>query len=106
MTATCVSAAGCATSVPMVFATAVLANAPRKLSTAAMMIANLAGSTRVEMLVATAFAVSWNPLVKSKASAMITVAMRKMRLLPTADEAALIAASGGKNAILGILEQH
>src|SRR5689334_6858635 len=105
MTATGVRAAGWATSVPMVLATEVLMKAPRKLSTAAMRMATAGGSTRVETLVATALAVSWKPLVKSKAAATRIVSTRKARLPPVA-EAAPVAARGGAHMTLGILQQH
>src|SRR3954454_24509727 len=54
---------------PTVFATAVVTNAPARLATAATRTASRGESARVETEVATAFAVSWNPFVKSKASA-------------------------------------
>ena len=55
--------------VPMVAATAVEANAPAKFMSAAISTAIRGESARVETEVATAFAVSWKPFVKSKASA-------------------------------------
>src|SRR5437764_742897 len=60
---------------PTVFATSVPAIAPAKFSTAAITIATVGGSTRVEITVATALAVSWKPLMKSKmtASEMSTI---------------------------------
>src|SRR5579859_3084757 len=82
MTATGVSAVRAATSVPMVFATWVLTNAPTKFKMAAIKMAVHAGSTRVAMLVATALAVSWNPFVKSKDTATTIVAIRKARGKP------------------------
>ena len=54
---------------PIVFATAVVAKAPARFNTAAMITAILGDSARVETEVATAFAVSWKPFVKSKPSA-------------------------------------
>ena len=54
---------------PTVFATAVVANAPARFATAAIATASRGESARVETVVATAFAVSWNPFVKSNASA-------------------------------------
>src|SRR5690348_5662634 len=104
ITAIGVSASRCATSVPTVLATCVLMNAPRKFSPAAMTMAKRAGSTRVEMLVATAFAVSWKPLVKSNISAIRIVAMRNARLVPL--KLAAAAASVGAKGELGILQQH
>ena len=54
---------------PTVFATAVVVKAPARLATDAMRTASRGESARVEMDVATAFAVSWKPFVKSKPSA-------------------------------------
>src|SRR3954470_13633856 len=51
-------------------------NAPTKLSVAASPTATFGGMARVEIDVATAFAVSWKPLVKSKASAVPTTIQR------------------------------
>ena len=45
-------------------------NAPTKFRIAAMPTASRGGSARVEIDVATTFAVSWKPLVKSNASAV------------------------------------
>src|SRR5690348_9482767 len=104
ITAIGVSASRWATSVPTVLATCVLMNAPRKFSPAAMMMAKRAGSTRVEMLVATAFAVSWKPLVKSNISAIRMVAIRNTRLLPPGPAAT--AASVGAKCGSSILQQH
>ena len=59
---------------PTVCATSVDVNAPRKFITAAIATAVRALRARVETEVATAFAVSWNPFVKSKASAIATIA--------------------------------
>ena len=47
----------------MYFATFCEKNAPAKFSTAHIKIANVGGRTRVEITVATALAVSWNPFV-------------------------------------------
>ena len=47
-------------------------NAPTKLSTAAPATAVRGGTARVEIPVATTFAVSWKPFVKSNASAVTT----------------------------------
>ena len=47
-------------------------NAPAKLSTEASAIAVRGDSARVEIDAATTLAVSWNPLVKSNASAVAT----------------------------------
>src|SRR3989304_7289217 len=53
----------------MVLAPAVPDSAPRKLSPAAMRVACQGASTRVAVTVAVAFAVSGNPLMKSKTTA-------------------------------------
>jgi hypothetical protein len=58
--------------VAIVAATATEANAPAKLSTAALATAMRGLSARVETLVAIEFAVSWKPFVKSKNSATAT----------------------------------
>ena len=62
---------------PTVFATAVVTNAPARFATAATATASRGDSARVEIDVATAFAVSWNPFVKSKPSATITTTTRR-----------------------------
>ena len=54
---------------PTVAATAVVTNAPKRFATEAISTAIRGESARVEMLVATALAVSWKPFVKSKRSA-------------------------------------
>ena len=51
-------------------------NAPTKFRTAAIATAARGESARVEIEVATTFAVSWKPLVKSKASAVPTTMTR------------------------------
>ena len=56
----------------IVAATARERKAPTKFSSAASATATRGGSARVETEVATTFAVSWNPLVKSKARAVAT----------------------------------
>src|SRR5512134_4066906 len=62
---------------PMVVATWVEISAPTKLRPAAIMIALRTESARVEMQVAMAFAVSWNPLMKSNnRAATITIPRR------------------------------
>ena len=58
---------------PTVFATAVVANAPPRLASAAIRTASRGESARVETVVATALAVSWKPFVKSNRSAIATV---------------------------------
>ena len=57
---------------PTVLATAVVTNAPTRFATAATGTACRGESARVETEVATAFAVSWKPFVKSKPSATTT----------------------------------
>src|SRR3954466_14517451 len=64
-----------------VAATASEMNAPTKLRIAANVTATRGGSARVEIAVATTFAVSWKPLVKSNASAVPTTRTRMMSLL-------------------------
>ena len=61
-------------------ATAVDTKAPAKLAIAATPTATRGGSARVETVVATAFAVSWKPLVKSKMRAMAMTATRRASL--------------------------
>src|SRR5919204_6760109 len=63
---------------PTVFATAVVTKAPARLATAATKTAIRGESARVETEVATAFAVSWKPFVKSKPSATTTTTQTKM----------------------------
>src|SRR5829696_7111894 len=60
----------------IVAATSSEMNAPTKLRTAAMPTASRGDSARVEIDVATALAVSWNPFVKSNASAVPTTIQR------------------------------
>ena len=55
--------------VATVFATAVVTNAPAKFAMEAIRTAILGVRARVDTEVATAFAVSWKPFVKSKPSA-------------------------------------
>ncbi len=61
-----------------VSATSMLRNAPTRLSTAESVTATLGFNAPVAMDVAIAFAVSWKPLVKSKASAVMTTSTRRM----------------------------
>ena len=63
---------------PIVFATAVVTNAPPRLAIAAISTASRGDSARVDTDVATAFAVSWKPLVKSNASATTIVTTRSV----------------------------
>src|SRR4051812_30197924 len=72
-----------ASTIPLatVAATASEMNAPTKLRIAANVTATRGGSARVEIAVATTFAVSWNPFVKSNASAVPTTRTRMMSLL-------------------------
>src|SRR5215217_1788447 len=60
----------------IVAATASERNAPTKFSVAARPTATRGGIARVEIEVATAFAVSWKPFVKSNASAVPTTIQR------------------------------
>src|SRR5207244_1759918 len=62
---------------PTVFATAVVTNAPARFAPAAIATARRGESARVETEVATAFAVSWKPLVKSNPSATTTTTTRR-----------------------------
>src|SRR5215208_5500924 len=55
-------------------------NAPTKLRIAAIVTATRGAIARVEIDVATAFAVSWKPLVKSNASAVATTIQRMTSL--------------------------
>src|SRR3954447_5615765 len=64
----------------IVAATASERNAPTKLSTEDRPTATRGDIARVEIEVATAFAVSWNPLVKSNASAVATTIQRTTSL--------------------------
>ena len=71
-----VMSAGSTTSLATVAATSSEMNAPAKLRTAANPTASRGGIARVEIEVATTLAVSWKPLVKSKASAVATTRPR------------------------------
>ncbi len=64
------------TSLATVAATSSEMKAPAKLRTAAIPTAVRGGSAWVEIVVATTLAVSWKPLVKSKASAVTTTIAR------------------------------
>src|SRR4051794_25399383 len=75
-------ASGLTIPLAIVAATSSEMNAPAKLRSDAMVTAVRGGSARVEIDVATAFAVSWKPFVKSKASAVATT-MTRMMSLPT-----------------------
>ncbi len=63
---------------PIVAATCSEMNAPAKLRRAERATAKRGDMARVETLVAIAFAVSWKPFVKSKASAVTTTITRTM----------------------------
>ena len=67
----------------IVAATASERKAPTKFSTAASVTATFGGIARVEIEVATALAVSWKPLVKSKARAVPTTIQRTTSPMPT-----------------------
>src|ERR671936_828966 len=71
------------------FATAVVTNAPARFATAAINTAIRGVSARVPTEVATAFAVSWKPFVKSKPSAIATTTTSStsfMTRLPVLDQ--------------------
>src|SRR5436305_13535300 len=70
---------------PIVLATPTPTNAPTKLHTAARSTAVRPGRTLVETTVATALAVSWNPLMKSNAKASTTTNTRMAKALPILD---------------------
>src|SRR5512132_2752579 len=74
---------------PTVLATAVVTNAPARFATAAMNTATRGVNARVETDVATAFAVSWNPFVKSKPSATTIVMISSAVATPSAPLAVL-----------------
>src|SRR5215218_9602986 len=80
--------------------------APTKFRTAAMLTATRGGIARVEIDVATAFAVSWNPLVKSKASAVATTTMRTTSsiVLPVLDHHAFEDVGRALRGVDGLLE--
>src|SRR3954447_4190309 len=80
-----VTRSACTMPVAMVAATASDRNAPTKLSVAAMPTATRGLIARVEIDVATAFAVSWKPFVKSNASAVPTTMMRTRSLCTRED---------------------
>ena len=71
-----VTTSGFTIPVATVAATLKETNAPRTLRTAALRTASRGESARVETLVAIELAVSWNPFVKSKKSAVATTATR------------------------------
>ena len=73
-TTSSVIASGLTMPVATVAATAKKKNAPMKLRIAELKTATRGESARVETLVAIEFAVSWNPFVKSKKSAVTTTA--------------------------------
>src|SRR6185312_12534101 len=71
---------------PTVAATLSEMNAPAKLRTADIATANRGDIARVDTEVAIAFAVSWNPFVKSNASAVTTTITRMTSELMRADQ--------------------
>ncbi len=79
----------------MVAATARERNAPTKFSTPEIATAVRGPSAPVAMDVAIAFPVSWNPLVKSKARAVMTTRTRTVSLLTTATVKSLLVGSKG-----------
>src|SRR2546425_2041129 len=76
-------------SFPTVFATAVVTNAPARFANDAIRTAILGVSARVETEVATAFAVSWKPFVKSKPRATNTTMTRSASFKRPAGSAVL-----------------
>ena len=66
----------------IVAATASERKAPTKFRIAASVTATFGGIARVEIEVATALAVSWKPLVKSKARAVPTTIQRTTSSMP------------------------
>jgi len=76
-TVTCVILIGSTSPDPTVLATAVPENAPTRFMTAAKIMAWRGVSTRVEMELAMALAVSWNPLIKSKITARTITAISR-----------------------------
>src|SRR6476661_1541606 len=95
------------TSLATVAATEIEMKAPTKLSSAATAIATFGRAAPVEIEVATTLAVSWKPLVKSKASAVQTT-MTRMTSEPTAsgvlDDDALEDLRGGLGRVDRLLE--
>src|SRR5512146_2060050 len=98
---------------PTVFATAVVTKAPARFATAAIRTASRGDSARVETDVATAFAVSWNPFVKSNASATTMTTTRRIirdlrgdtrRRSPVLDEDRLEDVGGGLAGVDRLLE--
>src|SRR5919197_644286 len=89
---------------PTVFATAVVTKAPARLATAATRTADRGESARVETEVATAFAVSWKPFVKSNASAKTIVTTRSVTPSPVLDEDRLGHVGGVLACVDGFLE--
>ena len=71
---------------PTVVATAVVTNAPARFAIEAIRTASRGDNARVETEVATAFAVSWKPFVKSKTSATTTVTTSSVTRLAVLDE--------------------
>src|SRR3954447_1161382 len=91
---------------PTVFATAVVTNAPARFAIDAISTARRGESARVDTDVATAFAVSWNPFVKSKTSATATVMTRSVTrgALAVLDENRLEDVGGVLAGVDGLLE--
>src|SRR6476619_5824246 len=101
-----VTTAASTTSLATVAATEIEMKAPTKLSSEAKAIATWGLAAPVEIDVATTFAVSWKPLVKSKASAVPTT-MTRMRSELTSrvlDDYALDDLGGGLRRIDRLLE--
>ncbi|MNI64060.1 hypothetical protein D3C73_1194760 [compost metagenome] len=77
----CSSLNGLVTFPPIVLATPVNKSAPIIFMTAARIIAVRGLNARVDTEVAIAFAVSWNPLIKSKLSASTTIMMTRIKFI-------------------------
>src|SRR6476661_2199977 len=102
-----VTTAASTTSLATVAATVIEMKAPTKLSSEAKAIATCGRAAPVEIEVATTFAVSWKPLVKSKASAVPTTMTRMTsELIGSAvlDDDALEDLSGGLGRVDRVLE--
>src|SRR4051794_18743549 len=101
-----VTSAGLTMPLAIVAATCSDRKAPTKLSAAAIVTATRGASARVEIDVATALAVSWNPFVKSNASAVPTTIHRisVSCISGVLDHDALEDVRGGLRRVDGILE--
>src|SRR5512146_1904504 len=90
---------------PTVFAAAVVTKAPARFATAAIRTASRGDSARVETDVATAFAVSWKPFVKSNARATTIVTTSSVtQRSPVLDENCFEDVRGGLAGVDRLLE--